>query len=377
MLRNEEGSALALTLFTIVILSVLTIGISNSIVNEIKATSTEKDQMQAHYIAEAGIEKAIYDIKAGDIQLGVNQPLTLSDDEQSALDKTNSYYKITDGEDSNYDYRIEAHGEVNDITKTITVICNSSGYGGLFDYSVFSEGDVTFKNNTDLYIDKLGRGGIYTKGNVTSGVHLYVHDTPNNPEDSYEVSDLYNSKYINVDKEDKLSFFDFDINYLKQIKDEDYPVSENKLNTKKGLDLKIEINGDRVVYMGGENIYIGNLDLISDGEGGILFVDGNLELKNDTDIKNYIVIVTGNIILKNNLTMQNGLLYSKGNISEIKNNSNITGTVAAKNGVNFKNNTTLTFDNSYISILEKYGLLSHSEGDNSSNGLEIISWKEN
>ncbi|SNY27376.1 hypothetical protein SAMN06265827_11113 [Orenia metallireducens] len=345
------------------------------IINNIKNIKLAENKAKAFYLAEAGVEQALYDIKAGDIQLDVNQPLPLYDDEQSASDKTNSYYKITDGEDSNYDYRIDANGKVDHITKTITVKCNR-GYGSFFNYSVFSEGDVTFKNNTDLYIDKLGRGGIYTKGNVTSGVHLYVHDTPNNPEDSYDVSDLYNSKYINVDKEDKLSFIDFDINYLKQIKDEDYPVSENKLDTKKGLDLNIEINGDKVVYMGGENIYIGNLDLISDDEGGILFVDGNLELKNDTDIKNYIVIVTGNIILKNNITMQNALLYSKGNISEIKNNSEITGTVAAKNGVNFKNNTTLTFDNSYIDILKEYGLLSNMGGNNSGNGLKIISWEE-
>ncbi len=63
ILRNETGSALLIALGAILILSILSIGVMEIAQNDIKASGRTKKSTQALHVAEAGIDKALWELK--------------------------------------------------------------------------------------------------------------------------------------------------------------------------------------------------------------------------------------------------------------------------------------------------------------------------
>ena len=63
VLKNKNGFALLLTLFLILFISMLFVALLNLFTTDIHITGNQKNDTQALYIAEAGIEDAIYHLR--------------------------------------------------------------------------------------------------------------------------------------------------------------------------------------------------------------------------------------------------------------------------------------------------------------------------
>jgi len=70
-IKNNESGQAALLIVLIVMLILLFVGLflSNAVLKQIKATKNTEQFTQAYFLADAGTEKILYDLKEGNIDL--------------------------------------------------------------------------------------------------------------------------------------------------------------------------------------------------------------------------------------------------------------------------------------------------------------------
>ena len=70
-IKNNESGQAALLIVLIVMLMLLFVGLflSNAVLKQIKATKNAEQFTQAYFLADAGTEKILYDLKEGNIDL--------------------------------------------------------------------------------------------------------------------------------------------------------------------------------------------------------------------------------------------------------------------------------------------------------------------
>jgi Tfp pilus assembly protein PilX len=99
LLMNEKGSALVMVMMFTLILTILGTSVLAVTMNEYRMEKAYRDSVASYYLAEAGLEKAIYDIaEMENIGIGlVSQTWEMDADEQEELLKpgTNGNYKVS------------------------------------------------------------------------------------------------------------------------------------------------------------------------------------------------------------------------------------------------------------------------------------------
>lgn len=63
MLFKEKGSVLVLSLLVVIVLLIFVLALFSSVNNEVKISSIEENRIKAFYLAEAGLDKAIHQLK--------------------------------------------------------------------------------------------------------------------------------------------------------------------------------------------------------------------------------------------------------------------------------------------------------------------------
>lgn len=111
ILKNEKGSALLVALGTMLILTILSIGMVTVAQNDMGLSGKEKKSTQALHVAEAGIDKALW-------QLRVNGDIDPASFEVSTSLGTATVSASQDATET-YKWSITSSGEVDDGTKRV------------------------------------------------------------------------------------------------------------------------------------------------------------------------------------------------------------------------------------------------------------------
>ena len=143
MWQEERGSVIAFALLVIVVFTTMIAGISSLVISETRAVRSEIEETKAAYAAEAGIEKAIYDLKNDNL----DDKWTKVADDHYKLNSQNLFSgsnvnhsveikKLAGGNDL---YEIEAKGSAGDLDQKIVTHVK---YNDMFAEPVTSGGNI-------------------------------------------------------------------------------------------------------------------------------------------------------------------------------------------------------------------------------------------
>lgn len=149
MKEKERGSAAVLVLGVMVVLAILVAGVVPALTNEIKMSKINSDAIEAQLAAEAGIKRAIVDMKNADATwnwLGAEQAILTG-----IAGKT---YKVTSNLTGspavNTEYTFTSVGTVNGVSRMVVgkIKYVSSGFSDpKFEYQVYAGRQVEFWKN--------------------------------------------------------------------------------------------------------------------------------------------------------------------------------------------------------------------------------------
>ncbi|MFH1847568.1 MAG: hypothetical protein ABH869_08475 [Candidatus Omnitrophota bacterium] len=111
-LKNEKGAVLLIAVFIILLASILIIGFLEVAATDIEILRNHKNDVITMYIADAGIEAAIYDLLNGGDG-------NISRTEFPDTDDDNKFYTVTQTDKSGNVYTVESLGEYGDFQKTV------------------------------------------------------------------------------------------------------------------------------------------------------------------------------------------------------------------------------------------------------------------
>jgi Tfp pilus assembly protein PilX len=175
LLTNQKGIALLTTLIFVFVLVTLAGALLTMTSNDTKLSTLQRESTRAFYLAETGIEKAIWYLNSSeDNPDGLNFYGTLPvsgvtatefyDVEISIIDDTGPYEVKT----LNSTGKVIGGGEYNKGTRKIEVKLKKgvTPHGGLnYTHAIFTNDDMTIN------------GGVSVKGNIHSNGNLYVSST--------------------------------------------------------------------------------------------------------------------------------------------------------------------------------------------------------
>lgn len=110
-LNNNKGAVLLLAAFIILLFSILVIGYLEVAATDIEISRNQKNDCIATYIADAGVEAAIYDLlNGGDGNIARTE---------FTVGENTYYYTVTQTDKSGAIYTIESLGEYGSFQRTI------------------------------------------------------------------------------------------------------------------------------------------------------------------------------------------------------------------------------------------------------------------
>jgi len=121
-MKKQKGQALLIVILCINIFLVVVLVTSNLMLKEMKIQGNIDDSMAAYYAAEAGMEKAVLDIKDGVPSLPYNSPI------RSFSTGYTWQYSIENSDP----YIIHGIGMKNDSKREIQATVKQSATGGIF-----------------------------------------------------------------------------------------------------------------------------------------------------------------------------------------------------------------------------------------------------
>lgn len=278
-LSNQKGMALLTTLIFVFILITFAVALLNMTSNDTKLSTLQRDSTEAFYLAEAGIEKALWYLNTSTDNGGNGLDWRTTDTslypygylEETYPDGSTNYYQITivDDPDPNKDeIIITSKGVVSDDNKVygsrkIEVKAKkgiSPASNIAYNYAIASEGNLTFSGNVQTF-----------GGDIHANENLYISGEGTN-----------------------ISVFNGDVTVSGET-NEYSPGNENtdvQIYPKIDFDYYKQLAIDNGSYYGSETsvVFTTYTEL-----SGIHFVDGDIEIKADLDIIDGAIFATGEI----------------------------------------------------------------------------------
>lgn len=125
--NEKQGAVLLIAVFIIALSSILVIGFLEVAATDIEIARNHKSDVIVTYIADAGIEAAIYDLlNSGDGNIARTEFPDTSDDD--------TYYTVTQTNKSGNVYTVESTGEFGDFQKIIEAEIRVSGNSAILQY---------------------------------------------------------------------------------------------------------------------------------------------------------------------------------------------------------------------------------------------------
>lgn len=180
-LKNQQGSVTAISLIAVTFFIIVLAGSMIYSQNEVNNTTKARDLSQAQFLAEAGIKRAINNFNLNEhgvwswvdnITVPTNwQTATTYPAEQfhvkiSLASDTTNQAIVPSTPPANTTYLVTATGRCNGIQKTMSALVSvnlggSNGNSPMFNYGIFSSGNITLYGNDDI-IANLGANGSWS-----------------------------------------------------------------------------------------------------------------------------------------------------------------------------------------------------------------------
>lgn len=187
LLSNQKGMALLTTLIFVFILVTFGVALLTMTSNDIKLSALQRDSTEAFYIAEAGIDKALWYLNTPEDNGGkgldwrtnntvlypegyIQKPypavstnyyqVTVENTAEQNIIKITSRGVVSDGNKVYGSRKIEVKAK-KAISPSPSLVCN-------YDYAITTEGDLTFKGS--IVID----GDVHSNGNISAGEQVPI-----------------------------------------------------------------------------------------------------------------------------------------------------------------------------------------------------------
>ncbi|GAI39934.1 unnamed protein product, partial [marine sediment metagenome] len=170
LLSNQKGMALLTTLIFVFILVTFGVALLTMTSNDIKLSALQRDSTEAFYIAEAGIDKALWYLNTPEDNGGEGLDWRTNEYQESYPAVSTNYYQVTVENTAEQDIiKITSRGVVSDGNKVygsrkIEVKAKkaiSPSPGLFYNYTIVTEGDLTFEKS--IQID----GDVHSNGNIS------------------------------------------------------------------------------------------------------------------------------------------------------------------------------------------------------------------
>lgn len=127
MMPDKKGAVLLITVFIILLGSILVIGFLEIAATDIEIQRNLKSDVVATYIADAGVDAAVYDLlNAGDGNIARTEFPDTADN--------NTYYTVVQTAKDGNTYTLESTGEFGDFERTIEVVIEVAGIAAVVEY---------------------------------------------------------------------------------------------------------------------------------------------------------------------------------------------------------------------------------------------------
>lgn len=127
MRLDNRGAVLLIAAFIILLSSILVIGFLEVATTDIEISRNQKNDCIATYIADAGVEVAIYDLlNGGDGNIARTEFPDTADN--------NTYYTVTQTDQSGAVYTVQSLGEYRSFQRTIEARIRISGLSATLQY---------------------------------------------------------------------------------------------------------------------------------------------------------------------------------------------------------------------------------------------------
>ena len=177
LLSNQKGMALLTTLIFVFILVTFGVALLTMTGNDIKLSALQRDSTEALYIAEAGIDKALWYLNTPEDNGGEGLDWRPNEYQESYPAVSTNYYQLTVENTAEQDIiKITSRGVVSDGNKVygsrkIEVKAKkaiSPSPSPAYSYAISTEGNLTFSG--DVEID----GDVHSNGNISAGVDVLL-----------------------------------------------------------------------------------------------------------------------------------------------------------------------------------------------------------
>ncbi len=170
LLSNQKGIALLTTLIFVFILVTFGVALLTMTGNDIKLSALQRDSTEAFYIAEAGIDKALWYLNTPEYNGGKGLDWRTNEYQEPYPAVSTNYYQLTVEDTAEQDIiKITSRGVVSDGNKVygsrkIEVKAKkaiSPSPGSVYNYNITTEGNLTFKGYVQIY------GDVHSNGNIS------------------------------------------------------------------------------------------------------------------------------------------------------------------------------------------------------------------
>jgi len=341
-LYEQKGSAGVLAVIMSALLLLVGGGYLAIAKTERATAASYRDGIAAQYLAEAGLQDAVAQLKADTAGTGIRDASKSATGTPSVVSGI-----INSGPTSGtYSWTVKKSAADTDRTRTVTsvgavgsskrtIIATVTLGGGVFSYMAYGGGDMSADNNANIKGDIGSNKTVFVKNNANIDGNVSAHETistQNNSHitgtqtegaDSITIPTFSGSNYASA--ETLAGGTTWSAGVYKVMGD--LTLANNT---------QISVTGDVTIYVAGK-VTVNNNSLVNMAGTAVANPAGRL-----------VILAEDTITIENNAYLGNVLLLAKKNIA-ISNNAGVLGGVYSVNGiVKFDNNAHGTFDSGFL-----------------------------
>ncbi len=307
---KKNGAVLMLTLIIMSTVTVITVAFIDQVFIKTKRSGNNLNSSKAFWIAEAGIQKSIYELKISNIFR--ENPTTVSGNFAGGT------YSVSIVK-NNDQYTLTSVGVLNNIDRTITqtvVILNNNYPDGIpdaFNYSIYVRGNLQLGNTTGSSIQgNLMSGGSINvgngwaiNGNIQSNAQIdFPYADFNAYEDfiseNYGASHVINGNFTFADNQTYtgLYYVNGNVDFGRNVTLNGGVVSEGTVNLRHSDNLTINSNPNEPAIISEGNINISDAQNVNLTGNGLIYTEQGISLQRAEDstfVGVFIVYQTMNV----------------------------------------------------------------------------------
>ncbi len=338
---KRKAFALILSLIVLVVLAVLGAATLSRSISESRIAQKELESVQAFWAAEAGVNRALYELREGNNFDTVN----VNDIWSNSLLSVQGAYSAEVTNITGDDRIIEVHGyfpaSLPTMTRKIKIVVSKLPLpSGLFDHAIYTSGELTSNGAAGSVTGDIIVGGTFTdNGGITMGT----------PTEDPSINPIA-----------RLNFEDLKI--ASEAQNNDYETSKNgKKYYEPGTTTEKALPGDFWYTTADDGIDNDGDDVIDEADEwmpNIVYIDGDIDISGSGTVGGFF-IVGGDVVADATLSgsgMIDGVVYMLGGLTINggggEDTLNINGGILAGGDTTLNGSPTIEYNSVYMDAIE-------------------------